>query len=184
MKEEIDKKRYNRLINHGPVILVTTQRKGKPNVMTIAWHTPVSHDPPKLAVSIAPERHSFRLIQESEELVLNVPTVSMAREVIFCGTVSGRDVDKFKEANLTAVAGGVVKAPHIKECIGHIECRVGNEVIAGDHSLFVCDVELVAVDSSLFDVAWCIEDDELLTLHHLGGSFYATLGKRREIADY
>jgi flavin reductase (DIM6/NTAB) family NADH-FMN oxidoreductase RutF len=183
MKEERDNKSFNRLINHGPVILVSTARKGKPNVMTIAWHTPVSHSPPMLAVSIAPQRHSCRLIRESEDLVLNVPTVKMAKEILFCGTVSGRDIDKFRETGLTPSAAGVVKPPHIEECIGHIECQVRDEVVAGDHSLFICDVKLVVVESSLFDEVWCIEDDELLTLHHLGGIFYAPIGQRLEIKN-
>ena len=78
----------------------------------------------------------------------------------------------------------MVKAPHIAECIGHIECRISSEVIAGDHSLFMCDVELVMVESSLFDITWTTEYDELLTLHHLGSDFFAPIGKRKEIVEY
>lgn len=181
MKEEKEKKFFNRLINHGPVLLLTTERKGRPNAMAISWHAPVSHDPPLLAVSVSPGNYSYRLIEASGELVLNVPTVKLAREVHFCGTIHGSEVDKFKETGLTPCAGGLVKAPHVSQCIGHLECAVKDEVETGDHTLFICSVRLVVVEADLFDEAWCIEDDDLLTLHHLGKNFYAPIGKRKEI---
>jgi len=184
MKEEKPLKLFNRLINHGPVCILTTEKKGKPNAMAIAWHSPISHDPPLLAVAVSPRNYSHELIDRSGEFVLNVPTVRIAREVHFCGSHSGRDVDKFSETGLAPAAAGKVRPPHVKECIGHLECSVRDEIETGDHSLFICDVVLVVVESNLFDDAWCIEEDELLTVHHLGGDFYAPTGKRKEIDFY
>jgi flavin reductase (DIM6/NTAB) family NADH-FMN oxidoreductase RutF len=181
MKEELENKRFNRLINHGPVLLLSTAYRGKPNVMALAWQTSISHDPPMLGVAVSPRNHSHRLIDNSGEFVLNIPTVSMMNQVHFCGTNHGNDVDKFRETGLTPVAGGIVSAPLVEECIGSIECQVREEVKVGDHSLFLADVKLVVVERELFDDVWCIEDDELLTLHHLGGEFYAPVGPRKQI---
>ncbi len=181
MKEEISKNRFNRLINHGPVLLLTTEEKGKPNAMAIAWYAPVSHDPPLLGVAVSPGNYSHRLIDNSGEFVLNVPTRKLAGEVHFCGTTHGTDVDKFRETGLSPTASGIVSAPHIEECIGHIECQVKEVIQTGDHSLFISDVKLVVVESDLLDEVWCIEDEELLTLHHLGGEYYALLGRRQQI---
>jgi len=183
MKEELIVKRFNRLINHGPVLLLSTVEKGKPNAMAIAWHTAVSHDPPQLAVAVSPRNYSYRLIAGSGEFVLNVPPVCLMSEVHFCGTTHGSDVDKFKVTGLTPKAGGIVRAPHVDECSGHIECQVKDEIEVGDHSLFIADVKLVVVDTDLFDEVWCIEDEKLLTLHHLGGESYAPIGPTRKITN-
>jgi len=176
MKDEIDIKRFNRLVNHGPVLLLSTVAKGRPNAMAIAWYAPVSHDPPLLAVAVSPRNYSYNLIDGSGEFVLNVPTVKLKSEVHFCGTTHGDDIDKFRVTQLTPSAGGVVRAPHVEECIGNIECQVKEEIRVGDHSLFIAEVKLVVVETDLFDEVWCIENDELLTLHHLGGEFFAPIG--------
>lgn len=181
MKEEQDRGNFNRLINHGPVLLLSTERKGKPNAMALAWHTPVSKNPPALLVAVSPKNYSYRLIAEAGEFVLNIPTIGLVQEVQFCGTHHGNDMDKLKEAGLTAAASGVVRAPSIDECIGHLECRVTDEHRLGDHAVFVSSVELAVARADLFDGVWRSEREELLTLHHLGGKFYAPTGLVREV---
>ncbi len=181
MKEEQDRGNFNRLVNHGPVLLLSTEKKGKPNAMALAWHSPVSKDPPMLIVAVSPKNYSYRLIADSGEFVLNVPTAGLVHEVQFCGTHHGTDMDKLKEAGLTASASGIVKAPSIDECIGHLECRVMDEQRLGDHAVFVSSVELAVAEADLFDGVWRIDREELLTLHHLGGRFYAPTGPVMEL---
>lgn len=91
---------------------------------------PVSINPPLLAVSIAPRRHSYKLIQETKEFVINIPTMKFVKETLFCGRKSGRDVDKFKETKLTPLPAKTVKAPIIKECVAHLECKLYKRIAA------------------------------------------------------
>ena len=69
-----------------------------------------------ISVSIRPERHSYALIGEAGEFTVNIPPARLARAVDWCGVVSGRDHDKFKERSLTSLPGSQVAAPLVAEC--------------------------------------------------------------------
>lgn len=112
------------------VLLTCANIAGKANLITLAWTMPVSINPPLLAVSIAPRRHSYKLIQETKEFVINIPTMKFVKETLFCGRKSGRDVDKFKETKLTPLPAKTVKAPIIKECVAHLECKLYKRIAA------------------------------------------------------
>ena len=172
MKKNISLDVAHRLINSGPVVLVTCQGKERPNVMTAAWQTPLSIHPVLVGVSIAPGRYSHHLIAEKREYVVNVPAHDLCRQVHGCGTVSGRDADKFTVFGLTAIPGCRVSAPLIEECIGHLECVVVNTFTVGDHTLFVGEVLSASVEEGLFDDVWKIDLPTAKTLHHLGSHFY------------
>ncbi len=77
--------------------------KGKPNIIALGWCMPTSFDPPMMAISVGKTRYSHQLISESREFVLAFPSEEMGKEVLYCGTHSGRDVDKFKETGLVPV---------------------------------------------------------------------------------
>lgn len=180
MKIEIPLERAHRIVNHGPVVLVTSQAgDDTPNIMTVAWITPVSQAPPMVAVSIGTKSHSHRLILESREFVVNVPPASLVKKVVFCGRVSGRDVDKFQESGLTPVPGAVVKPPLIDECTGHLECRVHQTVEAGDHTLFIGKVVKAWAEEKLFQDVWQVDGQGGEGLHHLGGRSFAVSRETR-----
>lgn len=101
----------HRLIEPGPVILVTTRHRGVPNVMTNGFNMMVRHAPPLIACTIGPWDHSYEALVETGECVVSVPTADMAATVVDIGNCSGADVDKFQEFDLTAVDGEKVQAP-------------------------------------------------------------------------
>ncbi len=113
---------------------------GKPNITTAAWAMPTSINPPLLAISLAPTRHSHKLIEESGEFVVNIPTIETLQAVYSCGSLTGRSFDKFKKANLTPMPGKKVKAPAIRECVAHLECEVDGQMTTGDHTIFVVKI--------------------------------------------
>ncbi|MEM4699566.1 MAG: flavin reductase family protein [Candidatus Nezhaarchaeales archaeon] len=140
-----------RLLHPRHVVLVTCcGRDGRANVVTLAWSMPTSFKPPMVAISIAPERFSHRLIEETGEFVVNVPTVELLSKVYLAGTRSGRDVDKFKEAGLTPRPAKRVRAPIIDECVAHLECVVASRLTTGDHTLFVGEVVAAYADEGAF----------------------------------
>jgi len=174
LKREIPLSRAHRIVNHGPVVLVTTQGKsGRPNVLAVAWITPVSQSPPLVAISVADGHYSHRLISEGGEFVVNVPSYTMASQVMVCGKISGRDVDKFEKAQLTPVPAKEVSPPLIEECIGHLECRLDQEVKVGDHTLFIGRVLKAWAEKDLFEETWRVDVKCGEALHHLGGNVFA-----------
>lgn len=178
MRRPVPLKYASRLINHGPVVLLTTRLRGRPNVCTIAWAMPVDSD--IVAVVVSDENHSFRAIRETGEFVLNIPGRALLKKVIGCGSVSGAECDKFRRFDLTPLKARRVKAPRIAECIGHLECRVlpGHDALARVHNLFLARVAAASAARGLFDTRWRIEDPRARTLHHLGGVEFAVLSGR------
>ena len=134
-----------------PVVLVSSidKRTQIPNIITIAWCGVVCSDPALVSISIRPSRHSHRLIKESGDFVINIPTSSMLKEVDLCGIRSGRDTDKFKACSFTSEKSAKTTSPSIKECPVNIEARVKEVITLGTHDMFVGEVLLIRVDDRI-----------------------------------
>jgi flavin reductase (DIM6/NTAB) family NADH-FMN oxidoreductase RutF len=156
------------------VLISSIGKAGKPNIMTAAWAMPASGSPALMAVSIAPGRHTHTLIEESGEFIINIPPIEIVQAVISCGAFSGRSFDKFKKANLTPIPGKKVKAPAIRECIGHLECEVDGQLTTGDHTIFVGKILEAYVDMGVFTEAG-YDLKKARTLYHSGGNNFALL---------
>jgi len=183
MRREIAVTKFHRLLNAGPVVLVTTAVKGKQNVAPVAWVTPLSMRPPLVGICLWPGTFTHELVKRGGEFALNVPSLDLVKPVDYCGSVSGRDVsDKFATAGFTLTEGKAVEAPLIEECIAHLECGLITAQDFGDHTLFVGEVLAAWADSEAFDdEAWKLETVETKPLHYLGGHFYGAIESRVEV---
>lgn len=166
-----------RLLQPGPLALLTSRFRSDDNVMTAAWLMPVSFDPPLVAVAIHPGRLTHEYVSKSEHFALSFPTADLLAAVHRCGMVSGRDGDKLVAAGLTPVDALAVEAPLIEECVAHIECGVVARSRFGDHDLFVGQPLAVLADVEAFDGRWLVEADAGQALHHLRADYYATLSR-------
>lgn len=146
---------------------------GKPNIITLAWAMPTSQKPPLVAISLAPNRHSYSLIEESGEFTINIPSIELLQAVIACGAFSGRSFDKFKKANLTPIPGKRVKTPAILECLAHIECTVEDKISTGDHVMFVGKIVEAYTDMGVFSDSYDLKRAHMI--YHGGGNSYHTL---------
>ena len=135
-----------------PAVLVTvTDKAGNDNVLTIGWTGTICSDPAMVSISVRPERHSYHMIKETGEFVINLTTGKLAFATDYCGVKSGRDVDKFKEMHLTKLPAQKVGAPLIGESPVNIECRVTQTIELGTHVMFLATVEAVTVDDAYMD---------------------------------
>ncbi|MHA1376927.1 MAG: flavin reductase family protein [Candidatus Helarchaeota archaeon] len=163
----------NRALDPRLTVLVTTvDGKGNPNIITLAWTMCVSFKPPIVAISIANNRYSLKLLQEIEEYVINVPPREIIKEVLYCGRNSGRNVNKFETTSLTSLPAKKVKPPIIKECVGFVECRVLKNDRVGDHT--VCFGKVldcyVKKEYSIENKGYDLEKVQLI--YHLGGNSF------------
>lgn len=132
-----------------PAVMVSvTDGKGEDNIITIAWAGTVCTNPPMVSISVRPERHSYHMIRETGEFVINLTTEKLAYATDYCGVKSGRDVDKFEVMKLTKAAGDVVKAPLIAESPVNIECKVQSVQELGCHHMFLAEVVAVHADEA------------------------------------
>ena len=132
-----------------PVVMVSCSDGTKDNIITLAWVGTVCSNPPMISISIRPSRYSNELISASMEFVINIPEEKMLKACDFCGTNSGRDIDKFKKLDLTKEKGFIVNAPLIKECPINIECKVRQIIHLGTHDMFIGEVLSVNADEEI-----------------------------------
>lgn len=122
------------------VFVVSSDKKGKPNVMPAGWSMITSGNPPMLAVSIGHTRYTHGLISETGEFVIAFPNQKMGEEIEYTGSCSGRDLDKFAECNLKPLPSKHVKPPLIKDAVACFECKTGGKLSTGDHTIFAGEV--------------------------------------------
>ena len=161
-----------------PVVLVTCRDKaGNDNVLTVAWAGTVSSDPAMLSISVRKERHSYPMIKETGEFVVNLTTESLVKATDYCGVKSGKDEDKFKVMNLTKGEAEKVNVPIIMESPVNIECKVKQVLELGSHDMFLAEVVNVQVSDEYMDEkgTFHINDANLVAYSH--GEYYS-LGEK------
>lgn len=136
-----------------PAVMVSCANEaGERDIVTVAWAGTVCTNPPMLSISLRPERHSYHIVRESGEFVVNLVTTRLQRACDWCGVRSGRDFDKWAECGLTPAPTATLEfAPAIEESPVSIECRVRDVLELGSHHLFLADVTAVQVEEGLLD---------------------------------
>ena len=158
----------HRLLESGPVVMVTTAAGGRLDVMTMSWHTMLEFQPPLVGCVVSDRNYSFAALRSTKECVVNVPTVNLAETVVKCGNVSGRSKDKFAAFGLTALPAAQVGAPLIAECYANLECRVVDTRLVAKYNFFVLDVCKAWIDPAVRAPR---------TIHHRGRGEFMVAGR-------
>ena len=165
------------LLAPAPPALISCGTMEEHNVLTAAWTGIVNSEPPMTYVSIRPQRHSHGIIKESGEFVINLPTEAIVKATDLCGVKSGRDVDKFALAGLTAEPSNLVAAPGIAECPISLECKVREITSLGSHDMFLADIVAVDVDPKYVDEKGALHMEKAGLLAYAHGAYFG-LGKQ------
>ena len=165
------------LLAPAPPALVSCGTMEEHNVLTAAWTGIVNSEPPMTYVSIRPQRHSHSIIKEKGEFVINLPTEAIVKATDLCGVKSGRDVDKFALAGLTAEPSNLVAAPGIAECPISLECKVREVTHLGSHDMFLADIVAVDVDPKYVDEKGALHMEKAGLLAYAHGAYFG-LGKQ------
>ena len=161
-----------------PAVMVSCGRlEETPNIVTVAWTGTICTNPAMVYISLRPERYSYDIIKETKEFVINLSNKELVKAVDYCGVKSGRDVDKFKEMNLTPVKGEKVSAPYIAEAPVSIECRLEQILELGSHHMFIAKVEGVHVDKKYMDEKGKFNLNQADMIVYSHGEYY-DLGKQ------
>lgn len=161
-----------------PAVLVTvTDGEGNDNVITIAWTGTICTNPALAYISVRKERHSYEMLKKTGEFVINLTTEDLVYATDFCGVRSGRDMDKFKEMNLTKEEATYVKVPMIKESPVNIECKVIEVKEYGSHDMFVAEVLAVHADEEYLDETGKFDLSKANPIVYSHGEYY-TMGEK------
>jgi len=157
------------LLEPGPVVLLTTARAGRANIMTLSWHTMMEFEPPLIGCVVSNRNYSFGLLKSGKECVINIPTAEIADKVVACGNTSGANIDKFKKFGLTPRPARRVGAPLIEECYANLECRVADTSMVSKYCLFILEVVQAWIDPAVKNPR---------TIHHLGSGNFMIAGEK------
>lgn len=156
------------LLEPGPVVLVSTAKEGRANVMTMSWHTMLEFEPPLVGCVISSRNFTFDIVKATKQCVINIPTVEQSKIVVDCGNTSGRTVDKFKEFGLTPAVASSINAPLIDECYANLECRVIDDKMVPQYNFFILEVVKAWIDP---------KKEHPQTIHHLGEGAFMVAGE-------
>lgn len=161
------------MLNPVPAVMVSCGDDEIKNIITVAWTGIINSEPPMTYVSVRKERFSHDIIKRTGEFVINLTTENLAFATDYCGVKSGRDVDKFKEQNLSPQQSKVVGCPSIEESPVNIECKVKEIKELGSHDMFIAEIVSVSVDDNIMDEngKLCLDEAGLIAYNH--GHYYA-----------
>lgn len=160
-----------------PAVMVSCGTLEKGNIMTAAWTGIINTKPPMTYVSIRPSRHSYGIIKETGEFVINLTTSRLVRETDFCGVKSGRDMDKAEKCRLRLESASIVSAPVISDSPLSLECRVTEIKPLGTHDMFIAEIVAVSVDERYIDSKGKINLQQSGLMAYSHGEYFA-LGRK------
>lgn len=162
--KEIPASQAYRLLEPGPIVLVTTQENGKPNVMTMGFHMMIQHDPPLIGCVIGPWDYSYQILRRTGQCVIAVPGLDLAETVVDIGNCSGENVDKFEKFGLRSRRGKAVDAPLLSDCLANIECQIADDSLCEAYHLFILEAKRIWTNDTR---------KERRTMHHRGDGTFA-----------
>ena len=160
--------KVRRYLEPGPIVLVSSRWRGASNIMTLGWHTVLEFSPSLVGLMISAGNHSHRMIRDSRECVVNLPTTTLTDTVVAIGNTTGAEIDKFAEFDLTAQKAAKVDAPLIGECHASFECRLRDDVLVERYNFFIFEVVKAHVAPS---------PKHPQTLHYTGDGVFMVAGK-------
>lgn len=164
-----------------PAVLVTCGTMEKANALTIAWTGIINTIPPMTYISVRPERHSYPIIKETGEFVINLTTSAMAKETDFCGVRSGRDMNKLEKCKLTLTEGKTVSAPVIEQSPLSLECKVREIKELGSHHMFIAEITGIQAEERFMDSKGKLNLQQAGLMAYSHGEYFA-LG--RKLGDF
>ena len=167
-KRDFPVSEVRRYLEPGPIVLVSSKHDGKTNIMTLGWHTVLEFSPSLIGLMITAGNHSFRMIRDSGECVVNLPTTALTDNVVGIGNTTGAEIDKFAEFGLTAEKADKVGAPLIGECHASFECRLHDDALVGRYNFFIFEVVKAHVAPS---------PKHPETLHYTGDGVFMVSGR-------
>jgi len=156
-----------------PAVMVSCGDFDKSNIITVAWTGILNTNPAMVYISVRPERHSYNLIKESGEFVINLTTEDLAYATDWCGVKSGANVDKFKEMKLTKQKANFVKCPMIEESPVSVECKVKEIRELGSHHMFVAEVLAINADDKYIDEKGAFDISKCNLMAYANGGYYS-----------
>lgn len=170
-------KYYKALAPRITVLVTTVDAQGRVNAAPFSFFTPVSMEPPLLALGLNPENDTIANIKETGEFVVNLPTKEILKQVWDCSESFPRGESELEKTKLTEIKSNKVKPPRVKECIAWFECRLEWIKETGDHALVVGRVLEAEARDDCMKKNGNLDVEKAEVLMHVGGREFSLPGK-------
>ncbi len=161
-----------------PCIMATCSNGKEDNIITIAWTGIINSEPPMTYISVRPSRHSYKILQESKEFVINLANTDLVFALDYCGCKSGSKENKFENMHLTKAKADIVSCPMIAESPMNLECKVTSIQTLGSHDIFMAEIVAVHVDEKYISKSGRIAFEKMNLISYVHGDYYTIDTKR------
>ncbi|ATA95125.1 flavin reductase family protein [Sinorhizobium meliloti] len=172
--KELPASQAYRVLEPGPIVMVSTSDNGKPNVMTMGFHMMIQQDPPLIGCVIGPWDHSYQALRKTGECVIAVPGLDLAETVVDVGNCSGDRVDKLQRYGLMTQPARDVSAPLLRDCLANIEYRVVDTRLLDPYNLFILEATRIWINENR---------KERRMMHHRGDGTFTVDGGTLDLKD-
>ncbi|WP_148682586.1 flavin reductase family protein [Pyrobaculum ferrireducens] len=165
--------KFYRLLHPRPTVIIASRcPNGRVNLMPASWNTPVSEEPPTIAVAVEREAYTHQCLQHHRYATLNVLPIDAADLIYKLGTVSGRDVDKASQFGVKLEPSTKVDVPRVAGALAVYEVEVYKEVEVGEVTLYIFHVLETWAAPGAAD-QWGFDFKKVnIPLHGAGRAFY------------
>lgn len=165
-----------------PTTLVVTGSIDNANIVTVAWVSLLTSQPPTIGISVGQRGFSGEEIKKNGNFSVNIASADIIVEADFCGITSGKDIDKFKATGLTKLPSKKIMSPIIKECPLNLECELIDANVVGATNHFIGKIVETHIDTDkLKDINRynSFDIDMINPLIYIGGAReYRLLGRK------
>jgi flavin reductase (DIM6/NTAB) family NADH-FMN oxidoreductase RutF len=154
--------------------IVTANHNGRKNAMAVAWHCPVSFNPPYYGVAISPKRYTYHMIAESGQFGINFMPYDKVSLVAAVGGSSGSYTDKFTEFNLSEDSPIKLDVPILRDAYVAYECKVIESKVFGDHAWIIGEILASHTAGNLLKENGALDLSVVKPTLYLGGDIYCS----------
>ena len=166
-----------------PIAFVSTVDKdGIRNLAPYSFFNAFSSNPPIFVFSSNRRatdnttKDTLENVRETMEVVINVVTHDIVRQMAVASSQFPRDVDEFVKSGLTPIPSDLVKPFRVKESPINFECRVTDILSLGEGggagNLVICEMLRMHIAEEVLDDRGRIVPDKLDLMGRLGRSYY------------
>lgn len=125
--------------------LVITKDGEKLNVCPVNYQamSTVYEKPLTVCIGLGNQTQTLKTVLKTGEFVYAYPSKEQLKDALYCGTVSGNDVDKLPNTGFKFEASETVDTPALRGAVANYECKVVHHYDVGTYTVVLGEVQKI-----------------------------------------
>jgi len=160
----------------------TISTDGVPNLAPYSFFNAFSSNPPIVIfssnrrVANNTTKDTLKNIQDTGEVVINVVSHAIVRQMAVASIEYAADVSEFDKAGFTPLASEMIRPFRVAESPVHMECRVDQILPLGDQggagNLIICNIVLMHIAEAVLNEKGRIDPHKIDLMGRMGRMYY------------